>query len=99
MLRFLSRSVHSIFKSGCTAAAGFPKAIPGKARLTQKLSAAALAAGFAACGVAYADDGEMIIFSGNANKELAQVRFVFHFEFFLSDTSLQSRGCRRLSYC
>jgi hypothetical protein len=35
---------------------------------------AGLAAGFAAAGVALTNDGEMVVFSGNANPELAEVR-------------------------
>jgi hypothetical protein len=67
----LARRAVQWSRSGWAAAAGASKAVgPTRVRpATAALSAAALVAGFAA---AFADDGEMVVFSGNANPELAQ---------------------------
>ena len=55
-------------------AAGVPKGSQSKARRAGALSAAILTAGLAAGGASLSDDGEMVVFSGNANPELAKVR-------------------------
>ena len=73
MIGRFARQTFQFIKSGWSATANVTNSSPINARRAGvAFSVAAITTGFASRSV-FADDGEMIVFSGNANLELAQV--------------------------